>query len=98
VEERYGCVRICLEASGDGQLAVVQVKTGQDEIWLDRFEGVDQAWVFQPTAGTYRGEPTIPTVCIDPNDLIDFMRKHPAALPPVVRQWTDWAGLTGADR
>ena len=49
-------------------------------------ESADRVYVFSATS-SYRGEPASNVVTLDFEQLVDFMRTEPSALPPTVEHW-----------
>lgn len=73
----------------DGHLAVAQVKTGGQHVETDSLP-TDQpglrCFIFSPRA-LYPSHIPESVVAIDPEDVLDFVRQQPNALPPVVERW-----------
>jgi hypothetical protein len=74
----------------DGHIAVVQVKTGWSSVPRDAgslpVESADRVYVFSATS-SYSGEPASNVITLDFEQLVDFMRTEPTALPPTVEHW-----------
>ena len=78
----------------DGQLAVVQVKTGDAAVdvgLLARTAGNDHAAYAYATSGRYAGGDHGRVKRISDAELMEFVASSPTLLPPRVKRWFDYA-------
>jgi len=71
-----------------GEKAVVQVKSGKQDLIRDEYAKYDKAYLFT-LKGDYLGEPLEQVQCLEAHVLESFVRNHKERMPDRIQHWLD---------